>query len=146
MKAALVSIAALGAIAAALVQAQQFTPEQLKFQRNPASGSEIAAVWGDSAKPAPFVTRVKYPAGFKAMPHSHPVEIHVTVLSGTLLFAEGKTFDESKLKEYPAGSFIVEKANVPHYQMAKAPVIFQAAGTGPNAFNFVNPKDDPRKK
>jgi quercetin dioxygenase-like cupin family protein len=144
--AALAVAAVLGGVAAVLVQAQQFTPEQLKFQRNPATGSEISAVWGDPSKPAPFVTRVKYPAGFKAMPHSHPVEIHVTVLSGTLLFAEGKTFDESKLKEYPAGSFIVEKANVPHYQMAKGPVMFQASGTGPNAFNFVNPKDDPRKK
>lgn len=143
---AIASFAVLGGIAAILVHAEQFTPEQLKFQRNPATGSEVAAVWGDPSKPAPFVTRVKYPPGFKAMPHSHPVDLQVTVLSGTLLYAEGTTFDESKLKEYPAGSFIFEKANVPHYQMAKGPVVFQAAGTGPNAFNFVNPKDDPRKK
>jgi len=70
----------------------------------------------------------------------------VTILSGTMLWAEGETFDESKLKEYPAGSFIFEKANVLHYQTAKTAVVFQASGTGPNAFNFVNPKDDPRKK
>ena len=69
------------------------------------------------------------------------------MLSGTLFYAEGETFDESKLKEYPAGSFIFEKANVPHYQMAKTvPLCFQASGVGPTAFNFVNPKDDPRKQ
>jgi quercetin dioxygenase-like cupin family protein len=144
--AALAALAAIGGIGALLVHAQGITPEQMKFQRNPATGSEVAAVIGDPSKPAPFVTRVKYPPGFKAMPHSHPVDLQVTVLSGTLLFAEGKEFDEAKLKEYPAGSFIFEKANVPHYQMAKSAVVFQASGTGPNAFNFVNPKDDPRKK
>ena len=143
---ALAAVAAMGGIGAVLVQAQVVTPEQLKFQRNPATGSEIATVMGDSSKPAPFVTRVKYPPGFKAMPHSHPIDLQVTVLSGTLLYAEGEKFDESKLKEYPAGSVILEKAHVPHYQMAKGAVVFQASGTGPNAFNFVNPKDDPRKK
>ena len=145
--AALAAVAVLGGFAAVLVQAQQFTPEQLKFQRNPATGSEISSVWGDATKPVPFVTRVKYPPGFKSAAHSHPVDLQVTVLSGTLHFAEGTSFDESKLKAYPAGSFIFEKANVPHYQMAKeGPVVFQVSGTGPNAFNFVNPKDDPRKK
>jgi quercetin dioxygenase-like cupin family protein len=142
----LAALAAAGGIGAVLVHAQVLTPEQLKFQRNPATGSEIAAVMGDASKPAPFVTRVKYPPGFKAMPHSHPVDLQVTVLSGTMLWAEGEAFDESKLKEYPAGSFIFEKANVPHYQVAKTAVVFQAAGTGPNGFNFVNPKDDPRTR
>jgi quercetin dioxygenase-like cupin family protein len=141
---ALVGLAAIVGLAAVLVHAQVLTPDELKFQRNPATGSEIAAVMGDPSKPAPFVTRVKYPPGFKAMPHSHPIDLQVTILSGTMLWAEGETFDESKLKEYPAGSFIFEKANVPHYQSAKTAVVFQASGTGPNAFKFVNPKDDPR--
>jgi len=144
---ALALTAAVDGIAAVLVHAQQITPDQVKYQRNPATGSEIASVWGDGTKPAPFVTRVKYPKGFKSAPHSHPVDLQVTVLSGTLHFAEGTSFDEAKLKAYPAGSFIFEKANVPHYQLAKdGPVVFQVSGTGPNGFNFVNPKDDPRKK
>jgi quercetin dioxygenase-like cupin family protein len=144
--AALAAVAAVGATAAALVFAQGITPDQLNFQRNPATGSEIATVFGNASQAVPFMTRVKYPPGFKSAPHSHPVDLQVTVLSGTLLYAEGEKFDESKLKEYPAGSVILEKANVPHYQMAKGAVVFQASGTGPNAFNFVNPKDDPRKK
>ena len=147
-RAALAAIAATAGIAAmTIVYAQVVTPDQLKYQRNPATGSEIAVVMGDPSKAAPYVVRVKYPVGFKAMPHWHPFDLQVTVLSGTMLWAEGETFDESKLKEYPEGSFIMEKAKVPHYQVAKTPVVFQAsAATGPNAFNFVNPKDDPRKK
>lgn len=142
----LVLLAVSGALMFGEVQAQGITPDQIKFQRNPATGSEIGAVLGDPSKKELFVTRVKYPPGFKAMPHSHPIDLHVTVLEGTLHFAEGEKFDESKLKAYPAGSVIMEKANVPHYQMAKGPVVFQAAGIGPNAFNFVNPEHDPRKK
>ena len=116
----LAAIAATASIAAITIgYAQVVTPDQLKFQRNPATGSEIAVVMGDPSKPAPFVLRVKYPAGFKAMPHWHPIDVQVTVLSGTMLWAEGETFDESKLKEYPEGSFIMEKAKVPHYQVAK---------------------------
>jgi quercetin dioxygenase-like cupin family protein len=144
---ALAALAAVGAMGAFPVQAQVLTPDQLKFQRNPATGSEIAVVMGDPSKAGPFVLRVRYPPGFKVMPHSHPIDIQVTVLLGSMLWAEGETFDESKLKEYPAGSFIFEKANVPHYQVAKTAVLFQAsATTGPNAFNFVNPKDDPRSQ
>ena len=144
--AVLAVLAASSAVAVVVARAQSLTPDQIKFQRNPATGSEISAVFGDSTKREPFVTRVKYPPGFKAMPHSHPGDIQVTVLEGTLYFAEGETFDESKLKAYPAGSFIFEKANVPHYQMAKGPVTFQASGTGPQAFNFVNPQHDLRTK
>ena len=144
--AVLAVLAASSGVAVGLALAQNRTPDEIKFQRNPATGSDVSAVFGDPTKREPFVTRVKYPPDFKAMPHSHPGDIQVTVLEGTLYFAEGETFDESKLKPYPAGSFIFEKANVPHYQMSKGPVTFQASGVGPQAFNFVNPQHDPRKK
>lgn len=108
MKATHVAFAAMAAMggkaAVTMVSAQVVTPDQLKYQRNPATGSEIAVVMGDPSKAA-------------------------------------RTFDESKLKEYPEGSFIMEKAKVPHYQVAKTAVVFQAAAAaGPNAFNFVNPR------
>jgi len=90
--------------------------------------------------------RVRYPAGLKAMPHSHPNDTLVTVMSGTLRYAEGTTFDETKLKDYPAGSFLVMRANVPHYEMATSPMEFQAYSTGPQAFIFVDPKHDPNNK
>jgi quercetin dioxygenase-like cupin family protein len=123
-----------------------FTPGQFKWIRNPATGSEIAPVMGDARQPGTFIVRVRYPAGMKAMPHSHPTDTLVTVISGTLRYGEGPTFDESKLKDYPAGSFFLIRANVPHYETATAPMEFQAYGTGPLAFNFVNPKDDPKSK
>ena len=152
MKARFLGLAAiailLGGVPTSLVYAQavSFTPDQLKWTRNPATGSELAPLMGDARQPGPYVVRVRYPAGLKAMPHSHPADVLVTVISGTLRYAEGETFDETKFKDYPAGSFLVLRANVPHYEMATAPMEFHAHGTGPQAFIFVNPKHDPRNK
>jgi len=144
----LAALAAAAACSTTLVYAQAvgITPDELKFARNPATGSELAPVFGDGRKPGPFIVRVRYPAGHKSMPHSHPADTHITVMSGTMRYAEGSTFDETKFKDYPAGSFIVVPANVPHYEMASAPMEFQAYGTGPQAFIFVDPKHDPRNR
>ena len=144
----------LGALAAAFTLASSqlhgqdiaLTPDQLKFNTNPATGSQLAVIMGHPAKPGPYVVRVRYPAGLKAMPHSHPNDTLITVISGTLRFAEGSTFDESKFKDYPAGSFLFQRANVPHYEMATGPMEFEAHGTGPQAFNFVDPKHDPKNR
>jgi quercetin dioxygenase-like cupin family protein len=143
------AFAAIFTLANSQLYAQEVavTPGELKFNRNPATGSELAQVMGDPRQSgAPFIVRVRYPAGLKAMPHSHPNDTLVTVLSGTLRYAEGTTFDESKLKDYPAGSFLIMRANVPHYEMATKPMEFQAHGTGPQAFIFVDPKHDPKNK
>ena len=44
---------------------------------------------------------------------------------------EGERFDPAKLKGYPAGSFIVIPAGVPHFLAAKdGAVIVQLSGTG----------------
>jgi len=143
------AFAAIFTLASAQLYAQDIalTPDQLKFNRNPATGSQLALLMGDPRQAGgTFIMRVRYPAGLKAMPHSHPNDTLVTVMSGTLRYAEGTTFDETKLKEYPAGSFLVMRANVPHYEMATSPMEFQAYGTGPQAFIFVDPKHDPNNK
>jgi quercetin dioxygenase-like cupin family protein len=136
--------------AAAFVNAQHFsvTPDQLKWSKSAASPSDSAVVMGKPGEGGHWVVRARLKPGMKVMPHSHPVDVHVTVLSGTLLYSEGDTFDEKTLKEYPAGSFFMERANTPHFQMPKGntEVIFQAHGTGVNAFKYVNPADDPRNK
>ena len=74
-----------------------------------------------------------------------PISI-VTVLSGTLLYAEGDKFDAAKLKSYPAGSFVVETPNKPHFMTGKAAVVFQVSVPGKSTFDYVDVKDDPRKK
>jgi hypothetical protein len=81
-------------------------------------GLETAVHFGDPTKLGPYVLRVKFPAGFKIMPHFHPDEWRTgVVLSGTYYFAVGEQWDENKLKPYPAGTFFFE----PKGKLVKAP-------------------------
>ena len=148
--AALLSLGIAGLAIISLAHAQEIsiTPDKLKWTQSVASPSETTVLMGDPRQPGPWVVRARLKPGMKVMPHSHPIDVQVTVISGTLLYAQGEKFDEAKMNEYPTGSFFVEQANVPHYQMPKgnAGVVFQASGTGLNAFKYVNPKDDPRNQ
>jgi hypothetical protein len=46
-------------------------------------GLEQTALIGDPSKPGPYTIRLRFPAGFKVAPHTHPDSREVTVLSGT---------------------------------------------------------------
>jgi quercetin dioxygenase-like cupin family protein len=140
-------------VVSAAVQAQgasgakTLAASEIKFGESPIlpKGVKSVILMGDPKQGA-YVNRVQLPANVKIMPHSHPTENLVTVLSGTLLYGEGDKFDAAKLKSYPAGSFIVEKPNAPHFLTAKKPAVFQVSVPGKSSFDYVDPKDDPRKK
>src|SRR5437870_3031035 len=95
-------IAALAAAACsttpAFAQGIGITPGDFQFSRSPATGPELAPVLGHGRSPGPFIARVRYPAGHKSMPHPHPADTHITVMSGTMRYAEGSTFDGTKFK------------------------------------------------
>jgi len=62
----------------------------------------------------------------------------VTVIEGTWYLGEGEKFDTVKLKGYPAGSFIVIPARVPHFVAAKdGPVVVQLVGRGKFGTDYV---------
>jgi quercetin dioxygenase-like cupin family protein len=56
-------------------------------------GVKLAVLEGDLPKPGPFLMRVKFPAGFKLAPHTHPTIEHTTVLSGTMRLGYGTKED-----------------------------------------------------
>jgi len=151
---AIVSMLLFGSIVvSAAVQAQgesgakTLTVSEIKWAENPALPKGVKAVilMGDPTQGA-YINRVQLPGNVKIMPHSHPTENLVTVLSGTLLYGEGDKFDAAKLKSYPAGSFVVEKPNSPHFMTGKGPVVFQVSVPGKSSFDYADAKDDPRKK
>jgi hypothetical protein len=48
---------------------------------------------------------------------------------------------------FPAGSVYTEPIKTPHFSETRTEgVILQVTGVGPNALQYVNPSDDPRKK
>lgn len=102
---------------------------------------QVAVLYGDQTKPGLYIVRLKFPAGFKAEPHTHPEEVRtLTVLSGTLYFGFGEKFDESKVASYPPGTFFTELPTTPHFVWAKdGDVIVQVAGIGPSGFIPASP-------
>jgi quercetin dioxygenase-like cupin family protein len=107
-------------------------PEQIEFKGTPGT-LQTATLFGDPAKPEIFVQRMKLPAGLKIKPHSHPDSPRtVAVLSGTLYYAVGKVWDESKLKALPAGTFFTEAPEMAHFAWAKdGEVVLQLTSIGP---------------
>ena len=106
-------------------------PQDIHFE-GPEGKVGLATLYGDPKKAGVFAERVKIPAGYKIMPHWHGETRMAVVVSGTLYYANGDQWDESKFKAYPPGSFLIEPAKISHYAMAKdGEVILHATATGP---------------
>ena len=108
------------------------TPEQVRWFTPPyyKDGRQRAQLFGDSSKGGAWVDRVKIPSGKRVLAHTHPQDELVTVIEGTWYLGSGERFDSAKLKGYPAGSFIVIPAGVPHFVAAKeGSVIVQVGGS-----------------
>ena len=60
-------------------------PDGIKWSQN------SAVLSGDPRKEgAPFVLRLKFAGGAKIPPHWHPVDEHLTVISGTFFMGQGE--------------------------------------------------------
>jgi quercetin dioxygenase-like cupin family protein len=126
-----------------------YTPRDVKWVDAPPSlprGAKVAVLEGDLTKESPFVVRVKMPDGYRVPPHTHPKPERVTVMSGEFHIGMGGTFDMSKGKEMPAGSYMTMPTGMKHFAWVKGETVIQIHGTGPWAINYVNPKDDPRNQ
>lgn len=124
-------------------------PDQLKWQEGPPSlpkGAMIAMLEGDPSKDGPFTFRIKLPDGYRIPPHTHPKVERVTVISGTFNLGMGEKFDESVMRELPAGTHGFWPAGMKHFASCKGETILQLHGAGPWSIQYVNPADDPRNQ
>jgi quercetin dioxygenase-like cupin family protein len=103
-------------------------------------GIEQVSLVGDPSKPGPYTIRLKFPAGYKLAPHTHPDPREVTILSGTWYTGYGEQADPALFKALPAGSFYTEPANLPHFVQVREAVIIQVSGVGPSGRAFVGPQ------
>jgi quercetin dioxygenase-like cupin family protein len=125
------------------------TPDKTNWMAAPPSlppGAQVAVLAGNPGATGPFVIRLKFPDGYKVMPHWHPTPENVTVLSGEFRVAMGDKWDDSKLQSLPAGSFVSVPTHHSHYATAKGATEIQVHGNGPFKLVYVNPADDPSKK
>ena len=117
-----------------------FTPLQVRWFTPSyyTDGRERAQLLGDSGQGGAWVDRVKIPAGKRVLAHTHPQDELVTVIEGTWYLGEGTKFNFTNLKRYPAGSFIVIPAGLPHFVATKeGSVIIQLYGNGKFHTDYV---------
>jgi len=105
----------------------------------------LAVVVGETARPGPYLIRVKVPSGVRLMPHSHPEDRLYTVISGVFYIGLGERFDAEKLMAYPPGAVVVLPGNTPHFHWAKSgEYVTQVTAMGPLGLHYLDARDDPR--
>jgi quercetin dioxygenase-like cupin family protein len=117
-----------------------FTPAQVRWFTPSyyTDGRERAQLLGDSSQGGVWVDRVKIPAGKHVLAHTHPQNELVTVIEGTWYLGRGTAFNPTYLRAYPAGSFIVIPAGLPHFVATKeGTVIVQLNGNGKFRTDYV---------
>jgi len=138
----------LAAPALAADAGMYMNPSDLKWGDAPPNlpkGAKIAVLSGDPGKPGPFVGRLMVPANYKIPPHYHSTDEDLTVVSGTLYFAEGDKMETKGAHAIKAGGFHHLPAKTHHYAFSKAPTVVQINANGPFDIVYINPDDDPSK-
>jgi quercetin dioxygenase-like cupin family protein len=124
-------------------------PDELKWTDAPAGlpkGAKVAVLQGDPNREGPFTMRVMLPAGYRVMPHWHPMTEHITVVSGTFYLGTGEDFDMDKASRLSEDAFAIVPVKHVHYAFVKDTTVVQIHAMGPWGITYVNPADDPRRK
>ena len=147
--AAALVLAGAGVLTAQNPSPRAVLPDSMKWAQNPnlLQGGETTLLAGKFTEAAPYAFRVRFPTGFRVMPHRHPDDRTYTVISGNWTIGIGETLDTTKVESYPPGTVYFLPANTPHYHYAKdGPSVAQINAVGPTATVYVRDEDDPRKK
>ncbi len=110
------------------------------------AGAESVVLEGDPAKPGLVVLRLKMPDGYRIPPVWHPAADRFTVIAGRYYMGVGAKFEENKAVALRAGDFAWLSPAAPHYGWASGETVLEVVGLGPFVTNYVNPREDPRRK
>ncbi|HWQ95445.1 MAG TPA: cupin domain-containing protein [Gammaproteobacteria bacterium] len=130
-------------------RAIQFTPADFTWVDAPRSmpaGTKIQVLEGNPTRAGLFTMRVKLPAQTTLMPHSHPQDERVTVLSGAAYVGFGDKLDLKLAKQYATGSYYVNPARLHHYVYFGEETVVQFTGMGPWEIDYLKPPEQPKKK
>ena len=103
----------------------------------------MAIVQGDPYGNGRFVFRFRMPDGYWIHPHSHPVDAHIRVISGTFLVGMGTVLDPAKARAIAAGKAVDVQAGMNHFEGTRGPTVIEVSGTGPWGITFVDPSKAP---
>lgn len=96
----------------------------------PMSG-DAEILFGNPDSAGPFVMRIRELAGTVVPPHTHPVDEHITVVSGTWYFGIGERFDSTALRELKVGAYAFAPAGTTMFGYSPDAAVVQVHGVGP---------------
>ncbi len=110
------------------------------------SGRKNMYLAGHRNQPGFFIERYIFPPGYKGMPHVHNSDLYVTILSGSAHIVLDKVFDTTNTAmAYGPGSYVVIKADQPHFEWFTEECTMQVSGIGPNETYYL-PENEIKKK
>jgi quercetin dioxygenase-like cupin family protein len=139
--AAALSLAVAAAFADGMA-AVRLAPDEIRLAADASrpGSMEVATLAGDMGKAGLYAARIRIPAGLRILPHAHPDDRLVVVLSGTLHLGFGDRFDPAAMKALPPGSFFTEPAGRAHFAWAREDdVVLQVSGIGPSGTAYLPP-------
>jgi quercetin dioxygenase-like cupin family protein len=102
------------------------------------SGRKNIYLAGHRNQPGFFIERYIFPPGYKGMPHVHNSDLYVTILSGSAHIVLDKVFDTTvNSMAYGPGSYVLIKADQPHYEWFTEECTMQVSGVGPNETYYL---------
>jgi hypothetical protein len=127
-------------VAGADAQSQVLTHGGVAPLKKIPSEQWIEKVIGDMDKPGqPFVIRIHHDAGYVVLPHTHPEDENITVLTGSWALGMGSRVNMAELEPMEQGALGFVPKKMAHFGYAKVETMLQVHGIGP----FVNLPIDP---
>jgi hypothetical protein len=109
------------------------------------SGRKNIYLAGQRNQPGFFIERYIFPPGYKGMPHVHNSDLYITIISGAAHIVQEKVFDTmAPSMAYGPGSFLVIKADQPHFEYFTQECTMQVSGIGPNETYYL-PENQTKK-
>lgn len=124
--------------ALSLDQTQAMTTAGAGTGTSGVAGIKTVLLYGDPAKPGPYVLEIRVPANTAIASHTHRDDRFATVISGTWYFGFGTNPGTARVKALTAGGLYTEPGKLPHFAFTRdEPAVVRITGMGPSDTAFV---------
>jgi len=128
----------LAANALSLDQTQSMATAGAGAGTSGVAGIKTVLLYGDPARPGPYVLEIRVPANTAIAAHTHRDDRFATVISGTWYFGFGTNPATARVKALTAGGLYTEPGKLPHFAFTRdAPAVVRITGMGPSDTAFV---------
>ena len=118
---------------------QSWDTANLEWQEIGADGTKYSLLEGKrDVAGTGFTYAFLIPTGFWDAPHWHTADARVVVLRGTLYLGYGKTFDQTKLEAFGAGSVVFVPAGAVHFDGSFEETLIVGMAIAPWSTHYVD--------